>query len=106
AGPVMEIFVSYHPIEEHEVGIGGGVRARKDVFGIEYVESLVLHCSHVEVADRDDHVLVQIQLQSKYFLVPFHCTLQCLHGETALVEFARLDKHGERNAAARLCLEE
>ena len=101
SSPVMEVFVRHHAIEEHEIGVGRGVRAREHIFGVEDVQALVLHRPHVEIADRDDHVLVQVEFEAKYVLVPFHRALQGLHRESALIELARFDEDRELHFAAR-----
>jgi hypothetical protein len=83
------------------VRVGGRVLPRQHVLGIEHVEALVLHRTHVEVAHRDDHVVVEIHLQAEAPLVPGHAFLQRRHGVAALVELARLDIHREAHLAAR-----
>ena len=53
-----------------EVAVGGGVGAGQHVLGVEDVEALVLHRAHVEVADGDDHVVVEVELEAEHLLVP------------------------------------
>ena len=59
-------------IQHHEIHVGRGVGARQHVFGVEDVEALVLHRAHVEVADRDYHVLVEIEFEPEGLFVPAH----------------------------------
>jgi len=72
AGPVVEILVRHHAVDALVVGVGRGVGARQHVFRVEDVEALVLHRAHVEVADRDDHVLVEVVFEPEALLVPAH----------------------------------
>src|SRR5260221_13771960 len=45
----------------------------------------------VEVADRDDVVPVEIELEAETALVPLHRALQAVHRPARLVELSRLD---------------
>jgi hypothetical protein len=44
------------------------------------LKALVLHRSGVEVADRDDLVLVEVELQPEALFVPEDRALQAVHG--------------------------
>ena len=81
-----------HAIEHHEICVGRGIRAGEYVFCIKDIEALVLHRAHVEIADRNDHVLIEIKFEAEYLFVPAHRRAQCLHRETRLVEFAGFDE--------------
>jgi len=59
-----------------EVVVGGGLRACQHIAGIEDVEPLVLHCPHVEVVNRHDHVAVQVIFTAERILVPAHGLFQ------------------------------
>src|SRR5947207_10871832 len=54
AGPVMAVLVRHDAVDVQVIDIGGGIRAREHVLGVEDVEALVLHRPGVEVADRND----------------------------------------------------
>ena len=82
-----------------EIDVGGDIAARQDVFGVEDVEALVLHGAHVEVADGDDHVVVEVAFEAEAFLVPLHRFLERGHCVRALVELARFDVDGELDLA-------
>jgi len=99
AGPVVEVLVRDDAVDVLVVGVGGRVGARQDVLGVENVQALVFHRPHVEVADGDDHVVVEIAFQAEDFLVPAHRTLECVDGVRALVELAGLDEYGKLDAA-------
>jgi hypothetical protein len=58
-------------------------------------ETLVLHRAGVEVADRDDLVLVEVELQAEALLVPGNRALQAIHCPAGLVELARLHVDGK-----------
>ena len=83
------------------IDIGGGVGTRQHVFGVEDVEALVLHGTGVEVADRRDHVLVEVEFQAEDVFIPLHRFFQTLHGKAALIKFAGLDVHREPRFASR-----
>ena len=87
-----------HAVDVLVIGVGGHIGAGEHVLGVEDVEALVLHRSHVEVAHRDDHVVVQVHLEAEALLVPGHAQLERGHGVPALVELARL--HVDRAAHA------
>mmetsp|Transcript_54578 Transcript_54578/g.111376 ORF Transcript_54578/g.111376 Transcript_54578/m.111376 type:complete len:406 (-) Transcript_54578:763-1980(-) len=90
ACPVVEVFVCNHTLDALEVGVRGGGGGREDARCVEYVEALVLHRAHVEVAHRHDVVHVQVVLQPKRVLVPLHRLLQALHSTVELVDVAVL----------------
>ncbi len=100
AGPVVEIFVGDDAVDVLEIDVGRDIAARQHVLRVEDVEALVLHGAHVEIADGDDHVMVEIAFEAEAFLVPVHRFLQGFHGVRALVELARLDVDGELHLAA------
>jgi len=87
----MEVLVRYHAVDVEVVGVSGDVGAREHVLGVEDIESLVLHRAGVEVADRDDLVLVEVELEAEAPLIPFHRALQAVHRPARLVELAGLD---------------
>jgi len=99
AGPVVEILVRHHAVDALVIAIGRRVRARQHVFGVEDVEALVLHRAHVEVADGDDHVEVEVVFKPEALFVPAHGFLQRCHRVAALVELARLHINREPDAA-------
>ncbi len=101
AGPVVEILVRHHAVDALVVGVGRGVRAGQHVLGVEDVEALVFHRAHVEVADRDDHVAVEVVFQAEALLVPAHGFFQRRHRVAALVELAGFDVDFQLDRAAR-----
>jgi hypothetical protein len=96
----VEVFVGDDAVDVLEIDVGRHVAARQHVLGVEDVEALVLHRAHVEVADGDDHVMVEVAFQAEALFVPFHGFLQGFHRVRALVELARLDVDGQLHAAA------
>ena len=101
AGPVVEVLVGDDPLHPLEVQVGGGVRAGQDRLGVEDVEPLVLHGAHVEVADGDDVVDLQVILPAVAVLVPAHGVLEGGHGVAALGQVFRLHPDVEGDLAAR-----
>ncbi|CPJ58269.1 Uncharacterised protein [Bordetella pertussis] len=70
AGPVVEVFVADDGFDAFVVGVGGGGRVGQHIGRVEDVQALVFHRAHVEVAYRDHHEAVQVQLQAEARLVP------------------------------------
>ena len=91
AGPVVEVLMRNDAVDVLEIGIGRQIGARQHVLGIENVEPFVLHRPHVEIADGDDHVMVEIAFEAEARFVPAHRLLQRRHRVRTLVELARLD---------------
>jgi len=97
----VEVLVRDHAIDVEEVAVGGGLGSGEQVLGVEDVEPLVLHRPGVKVADRDDHVLVEVELESEALLIPLHRALERLHGEGDRCELARFHVEREPHAAPR-----
>lgn len=36
--------------------VGGGVGAGQHIFGVKDIQTLILHCAHIEEIHRDDHI--------------------------------------------------
>ncbi len=85
AGPVVEILVGDNPFDIFIVQVGRGIRPGQHILGIEDVQPLVFHRPHVEMADRDDHIDIQVVFPSIDLFVPLHGMFQGLHGMVALV---------------------
>ena len=86
----MEVLVCNHRFNAVVVGIGRGGGIRQHVFGIEDVETFILHCPHVEVTDCHDHVLIEIEFQAKAGFVPMDRVDQRIHRVPGLGQIARL----------------
>ncbi|MDR8895039.1 hypothetical protein FEP69_04405 [Burkholderia multivorans] len=93
ASPVVEILVADHRFDVREIDVGRRLGVREHVLRVEDVEPLVLHRAHVEVADRDDHEAVEIELEAEAPFVPADRMDQRIHRVTRLVEIGRLDPH-------------
>ena len=82
------------------VGVSRGIRAGQHIFGVENVEALVLHRAHVEIADRHDHVQIQVIFQPEALLIPGHGLLERIHGVVALVDIRRFHINPQRRPAS------
>ena len=102
AGPVVEIFVRDDGLDPLPIGIGRGLGAGQDVFGVEDVEALILHGAHIEVGDGGDVEDIEIVFQAVDLLVPDHAALQAIHRMAAARLIARTDPDIERDRAAGL----
>ena len=91
AGPIVEVFVPYNRGDVEVIVVGCNPGVCKHVARIEQVEALVLHGAHVEVAHRDDHVAIQVELEAKSRFVPADRLLERCHGMCSLIEVARFD---------------
>ncbi len=101
AGPIVEVLVGDHRLDPGEVAVGRRVGIGEHVLVVEDVEALVLHRSHVEVRDRDDHEDVEVVLAAEGLLVPAHRALERVHGVAAAVLLAVLDIDAERDVPPR-----
>ena len=101
AGPVVEILMRDHRLHAHVVGVGRRLGPGQDVFGVEDVQPLVLHCPEVEVGHGDDHELIEIVFEAEAILVPLHRFLERGHGVVAFVDLARLGIDLQGDLAAR-----
>ena len=72
AGPVMEIFVTNDAFDIQIVFIGRGIGTRQHVFGVKDVKPFVLHGAHIEEVDGDNHINVEVVLETKAGFVPLH----------------------------------
>ena len=72
ARPIVEIFMRDNRLYKLIVRICRCRRIREYVFIVEYIEALVLHRAHVEVADCDDHVDIKVVFEAEPLLVPAH----------------------------------
>ena len=105
ARPIMEILVGDDTVDILKIGIRRQIGARQHVLGIKDVEAFVFHRPHVEVADGNDHVMVEIALQAKALLIPAHRLFQRRHRVSALVKFSRFDVNRQLYRAPRSCRE-
>ncbi|MNH96805.1 hypothetical protein D3C73_494860 [compost metagenome] len=80
AGPVVKIFMRDDALDIGIILVGRGFRVGQHVFVVEDVETLVLHCPHVEIGDGDDLEYVQIVFAAEMLFVPLHRALQRIHG--------------------------
>ena len=104
-GPVMKVFMADHRLDIGVIGVGGDAGIGQHILGVEDVEALVFHRAHVEVAHRDDHEPVQIQLQPEAFLIPADAVLERSHRMLSLVQIALLHPHLQQHAAPAVELE-
>ena len=100
AGPVVEVLVADDHLDVGKVGVGRGLGVGEDVAGIEDVEPLVLHRSHVEVVDGDDHVEVEVILEPVCLLVPAHRLSERVHRVPATPDVVRLRVDAKRHLAS------
>ena len=82
------------------IAVRRGIGPRQHEFGVKDIQSLVFHCSHVEVVDGDYHVQIQVVFQTVDFLVPAHGVFQGLHGVRAFVDIMLLDKNLQGDTAS------
>ena len=71
-GPVMEIFVRDNAFNPLEITVSRCILLGKHIFGIEYIQPLVLHCPHVEIINRNDVVDIQVIFAAILFFIPLH----------------------------------
>ena len=101
AGPVMEVFVCDDAVDARVVGIGCGVGRCQHILVVEDVEALVLHRTHVEGRDGDDHEDIEVVFAPERLLVPAHGALKRVHREAGARLLSGLDVDAQRDAAPR-----
>ncbi len=84
----MEIFVAHDRFDGRKVGVGRGGLGRQHIFGVEDVQALVLHRTHVEVAGGHDHETLQVQRQAETGFVPGDGGHQGVHRVFGFAEVA------------------
>ena len=86
ARPVVEVLVGNDPFNTSH----GRIRRRRwqgeDALGVEDVEALVFHGTHVEVGHGHDIEKGQVVLAPKLLLIPSHGLLDALHRKAKLID--------------------
>ncbi len=81
--PVMKIFMSNNALNTHKVRIGCASLICEYISRIKYIESFVLHSTHVETIYCYYIVDIKIILPSVLLLIPEHRLLERLHSMRA-----------------------
>ena len=71
-GPVVEVLMRDDALDGDIVVVGGGFRACQHILGVEQIQALVFHGSHVEIIHRDYHVDIEVVLTAEGVLVVSH----------------------------------
>ena len=96
----MEVFVSHHGFHPLEPCVCGSRGMRQHTGGVENIQTLVFHGPHVEMADRHDHVDIQIVFPAVNLLIPAHGVFQRRHGMVQLVQITMLGIQTQCHLAA------
>ena len=99
AGPVVEVFMGNHRLDAFKVEVGGGFAVGQHKLGVEDVQAFVFHGAHIEVANGDNHIRVQVVFQAKHLLVPLHGFFQRAHRVGGFVHVCRGDVNLQRHLA-------
>ena len=97
--PIMKILMTNHPLDIKVISVRCRCRIRQDELGVKYVESLVLHCPHVEEIYRNDHVDIQVIFQTKALLIPGHGLFKTIHRMLGASQISLIDIKFERHLA-------
>ncbi len=100
-GPVMEVFVTNDRLDAEVVFIRGRFRFGQHIFGVKDVQPFIFHCAHIEEVDGDDHKDVEVILQAKTLLIPFHAVFQRGHRPVSTIKVATIDKDFQGNVTTR-----
>ncbi len=73
-----------NPFNSLVICISGSVWIGQNILIIKNVQALVLHGSHIEIADRHDHIDIQVIFSTIALFIPFHGLFQCAERVTAL----------------------
>jgi len=75
AGPIMEILMGNDGFDSGIFIVGSRIGPGENELVIENVEALILHCAHIEIADRDNDENVQVIFEPEAFFIPTHGAL-------------------------------
>ena len=76
ARPIVKIFMSYNRLDTLKGEVGRGLWAGEHTRSVKYIQALVLHRTHVEVIDSNDHEYIEVVFATIDFLVPAHRIFQ------------------------------
>ncbi len=79
ARPVVKIFMADHAFNIAVVLVSGNLWPGQHVLGVEDVEALVLHRTHVEIADSNDVIDIEVVFAVVGLFIPAHRALQGGH---------------------------
>mmetsp|Transcript_64635 Transcript_64635/g.200416 ORF Transcript_64635/g.200416 Transcript_64635/m.200416 type:complete len:587 (-) Transcript_64635:3-1763(-) len=98
--PVVEVLMPNHALDTLVVTVRRRVRPGECERGVEDVQPLVFHGTHVEIVHGHDVVDVQVVLKTETLLVPLHGALQGPHRVIQLVHVLPLREDRELHQAA------
>ncbi len=74
AGPIVEVLVGDDTLDAHEAAVGGGLGRGQNEGIVEDVQSLILHCPHVEIRHSDNVEHVEVVFAPEADLRPISWT--------------------------------
>ena len=93
----MKIFMGHHRLYTLECLIGLREWVGKHTGGIEDIETFILHRTHIEVVNGNNHKDIQIIFTTIDLLVPSHSALQRVHRIVNFVQIFLLDENLKSN---------
>ena len=78
-----------HALDVVEVGVRSGCGTCQNELGVEDVQPLVLHGTHVEVTGGDDHETLEVQWQIEARLIPRNAGHEGVHCVFSLIQVTR-----------------
>ena len=99
-GPVMEIFMTDNRFNPEIVFVCRRFILRQHIFGVKDVQPFVLHCAHIKEVDSHNHINIEVILETKALLVPFHGIFQGGHRPAGAIKVAFIDKQFQRHITA------
>ena len=85
--------MTYDPFDVLIIRIGRRFRAGQHILGIEDVKPLVLHGPHVEMANRNNHVEIEVVFAAKPFLIPAHRIFEGFQCMAAFIDVLGFSKN-------------
>mmetsp|Transcript_39581 Transcript_39581/g.114554 ORF Transcript_39581/g.114554 Transcript_39581/m.114554 type:complete len:134 (+) Transcript_39581:372-773(+) len=76
SSPIVEIFMSNHSFDSFKIGICRRFLIGQDIGGIEHIQTLIFHGTHIKVIHSNNIVNIQIILESIFVFIPFHGSLE------------------------------
>mmetsp|Transcript_7593 Transcript_7593/g.46753 ORF Transcript_7593/g.46753 Transcript_7593/m.46753 type:complete len:207 (-) Transcript_7593:668-1288(-) len=103
ACPIVEVLMPDNTFDSFVVHVCCRLGCAEDVLGIEDVQALVLHGSHVEIIHCNNIEQVQIVFQTKAFLIPLHGFDQGIHCMLCLICIVSLGPNSKRDFLSIHC---
>ena len=99
----MEVLVGDHRLDPLKTHVRRDVGVRQHAGGVEDIQTLILHGSHIEIVHRYDVVELKVIFETIDLLVPSHRCLQRVHRMIAVADIFLLHPNVQIDRFTRAC---